>query len=863
MRSLLYFILSVALALTAFRTPDPSGARRIMLDTGWTLQQSGKINAAGEAISSPGMDVSSWNAATVPSTIMGVLTSDGVYPDIFVGENLKKVDVEQFKQPWWYRKSFNLPALAKGQHAHLHLQGISYYANIWLNGKLLAGKDSIYGAYRTFNIDITGLLKDGDNVLAAEIFQALPTDFNIGFVDWNPHAPDESMGIWRPAFITVTGSAEMLHPWVETKVNTETLDEADLTIKADLVNDTDQPIDGTLSGSIGSIRFSHPEHLDARETKTVELSKDDVPGLHIVHPKLWWCNGFGDPNLYQLHIAFNANNQVSDSTSVTFGIRDVKQFRDDTQAQGFILNGKRVLIRGGGWTDDLFLRDTRQSYETQIKYVRDMNLNSIRCESFWGNSQNLYDLADRYGIMVLPGWSCQWEWRSGGKECDKYGCIESDADQALIVKSLDDQIKMFQHHASIITWFVGSDKLPRPSLEKQYVQLIGNIDNRSYLVSAQDVTSEVSGKSGVKMYGPYQYEPPSYWYLDTKNGGAYGFNTETGPGPQIPVLADVKKMIPSDHLWPIDSVWDYHCAGGRTFNKLDVFNDALDHRYGPSNSLDEYVMKSGVSQYEAMKGMYEAFRVNLSKTTGLIQWMLNSAWPAMYWQLYDYYLVPTSAYYAARKANAPVQIMYNFGDHKLYGVNETLTDAKNLSAAVHVVDLSGKEIMTKKVPVSIGADSTTPVLDLGTFDGVVFLSVALTDAKGKAVSDNFYWLSSKEDEYDWDKTKWYMTPIKSYADYTDLNKLPMQDLKVKTQKTANELTVTLTNPAKTVAFFTELKLADKNGDWLKPIFWNDNYVSLLPGETKTFTCEIPAQAGTAKSLTVSGWNVKPQTINLN
>lgn len=171
--------------------------------------------------------------------------------------------------------------------------------------------------------------------------------------------------------------------------------------------------------------------------------------------------------------------------------------------------------------------------------------------------------------------------------------------------------------------------------------------------------------------------------------------------------------------------------------------------------------------------------------------------------------------------------------------------------------------MNKKVPVTLGADSSTPVLDLGTFDGIVFLSVALTDSKGKAVSDNFYWLTSKEDEYDWDKTRWYMTPLKTYADYTDLNKLPMQDLNVKAQKTANELTVTLTNPAKTVAFFTELKLADKNGDWVKPVFWNDNYVSLLPGETKTFTCEIPAQAATAKSLTVSGWNVKAQTISLN
>ena len=160
------------------------------------------------------------------------------------------------------------------------------------------------------------------------------------------------------------------------------------------------------------------------------------------------------------------------------------------------------------------------------------------------------------------------------------------------------------------------------------------------------------------MNGPYDYVPPIYWYADTKNGGAFGFNTETGPGPQVPPVESIKKFIPKDHLWPIDTMWNYHC-GGNVFCNLNRYNEAIDNRLGKPAGLEEYVTKAQFINYESMRAMYEAFTSNKYNATGIVQWMYNSAWPKFWWQLYDYYLMPNAAFYGAKKACEPLHIQYN------------------------------------------------------------------------------------------------------------------------------------------------------------------------------------------------------------
>ncbi len=790
---------------------------RILLKENWYIQQSGKVDLKDPELSVNDINTGNWFKTTVPSTVMGALTLNGLYKDIFVGENYNNIDTKQFDDSWWFRKQFEAPAIKHGEHVMLHFDGINYYANIWLNGKLLASRDSVYGTFRRYEFDITKLLRNKNNVLAVEIFRAQPGDFNLGFVDWNPRPVDENMGIWREVYLKISGEVSINNTYVESTVNIETLKEATLTIKTSLKNNSTKPAEGFLTGKIENLEFSYPVVLKAGQTLDLVLTPQQIPELQIKNPRLWWCNNLGSPELYQLELYFKAKKEISDSDITQFGIRQIEMYTNPAGHKGFKLNGKEVLIKGAGWTDDLFLRDSLASIETQIQYVKHMNLNTIRLESIWGNSQDMYDLCDKYGIMIMVGWSCQWEWEEYlGKTCDDFGGIQTEQEMTLALHSLRDQVLWLRNHPSVFVWMIGSDKCPKPELELKYDSLFKTLDNRPYLTSAGTRVSKISGPTGVKMNGPYEYVAPVYWYYDTINGGAFGFNTETGPGAQIPVLESIKKMIPADQLWPLSKAWDFHCTHSKEgFNTMNVTSEMLENRYGKSSGLDEFLLKADVQGYEAMRAMFEAFRVKLPKTTGIIQWMLNSAWPSTYWQLYDYYMLPTSAYYATRKANEPLQLMYDYQNNSVFAVNETTNDAENLMAAIRIFDINSKLLFHKDVNFTINSNKSVKVLGLDTITKPVFLDIRLTDNNGRQLAQNFYWLSDKPDVFDWKKTTWAYTPIKEFADFSGLNSLPKTEISTSysTKDMGNDLvlTTTLENKSNSIAFFINLALLNSKG----------------------------------------------------
>jgi exo-1,4-beta-D-glucosaminidase len=415
---------------------------------------------------------------------------------------------------------------------------------------------------------------------------------------------------------------------------------------------------------------------------------------------------------------------------------------------------------------------------------------------------------------------------------------------------------------------LGSDKLPRPELERKYDQIMQAYDpSRPAVMSAKGLRSEISGDTGVKMNGPYDYVPPIYWFEDTKNGGAFGFNTETGPGPQPPPLESLKKMLPEGHLWPIDDIWNYHCARGE-FNTLDRYLEAMNKRYGKVKDLDDFVRKAQVANYEAMRAMFEAFAAHRPVATGVIQWMLNAAWPKLYWQLYDYYLMPNGAFYGARKASRPVHILYDPQNDGVYVINDRLGHLSGAKAQIRVFDLQSREIFKDVKDVELGPNTASEIVRLPAIKGlapVYFLDLKLADNAGGLVAENFYWLSAKKDVMNYPATEWYFTPIKEFADLTALEKLPLVTLKIlsafEQAGTEQQVKVTLQNPAETIAFFVNLSVVGRqSGRAVLPIYWEDNCISLLPGESKTISATFsPADLqGDEPILRVDGWNVKTQ-----
>jgi exo-1,4-beta-D-glucosaminidase len=864
------FLLFLAVIFSiASKSADQWVVQNQELKNNWQIQSSAQVTANGKEISGMNFSTKNWYTATVPGSVLGSLVNDSVYKNVFLGRNLEKIPDSLFNAPWWYRTTFDVPNIYSGQVYRLRFNGISYRADIWLNGQKVASSDTIQGSFRQFMIDVTPYVKRGNNVLALEVTQEKKGELSIGFVDWNPEPADHNMGIWRNVEVLTSGPVSVDQPFVQTKVDTVTLNRAEITISTLLRNHTNKTVKGELKGLIGeNIYFSQQVTLTPNASREVVFTPAQFTQLKMDHPKLWWVHTLGKPNLYDLHLRFYIGSELSDNDHIRFGIRSVSDYMTKEGHRGFRLNGKKILIKGGGWTDPMFLNATPEYENAGIDYAVHMNLNAIRMEGFWGHDQHIYNLCDEKGILIMAGFSCQWEWSNLMKvKDDKYSAIITPEQNDIAAESWHDQIVWLRNHPSVFLWLYGSDKWPRPELEHRYLNVLRHDDpTRPFVASAAEHTSILTGPTAVKMRGPYDYVPPKYWYADTTYGGAFGFNTETGPGPEIPVLESLKKMIPNDSIWPIGSAWMYHAARG-AFHNLKAYNIAMDSRLGTSKDLDDYLRKAQYLNYEGMRAMYEAFETNRFKATGIIQWMYNASWPKLWWQLYDYYLMPTGAFYGARVANEPLHISYNYGNNSVEVMNNTAEKTSELSAEISVFDFNIKPVFHQTISLRpLPAQTTDEAVTLPSSLNISktwFLNLRLYNKLHQLVSTNFYVLSTIKDELDEAKSNWYITPQSQYADLTMLQQLPSVKLEknVTVSKKGDDTyaQIRLKNPSTHLAFMVYLDLMnkDKNTSVL-PVFWDENYFTLLPGEERTVSgyCHSSDLHGGAVNVTVSGWNVE-------
>jgi exo-1,4-beta-D-glucosaminidase len=886
-------LLLIPYALQAQKHPQPHSAvrsasptdNRMTLRDGWSLQSSCKVEKPGEVISTAQFSPAGWYAVTVPTTVSAALVKAKVFPNPDYGMNLRKfpgmdypiggnfsnIPMQQdspFIVPWWYRKQFTLPASYKGKTIWLDFNGINYRANIFLNGKKIAGKDDVAGAWRTYEFNVTDAARAGAvNVLAVEVYSPTEKDLAITFVDWNPAPPDKDMGIFRDVEVSTSGPVALRYPTVISKLDSD--GKAHLTVTALLKNGTSETVKGALKGKIENAEFSQDVELGPNEQKDVTFTPEQFSQLNFDHPRLWWPAQVGKPELYALAMQFDSNGKTSDRSDTKFGIREITSELNANGKRVFSINGKHFLIRGGGWSPDMLLRQDPQRLNDQLDYVQDMGLNTIRLEGKL-QPKEFFDTTDQRGILVMAGWCCcaAWEhWPTWRPE-----------DYKVAEQSLRDQIYRLRSHPSLLVWLNGSDNPPPPDVEQTYLKVEKDLQwPNPILSSATGKETTVTGNNGVKMSGPYQYVAPAYWMEDAINanhpqmcnqggcGGGYGFNTETSPGPAVPPIETVEAMLPKEHWWPIDEYWDFH-GGGGVFKTLDVFTDALNARYGKSDNLADYTMKSQAQVYEGIRAMYEAYSRNKYTSGGVIQWMLNNAWPSMIWHLYDWYLRPGGGYFGAKAALQPLDPVYGYDDNSIYVVNSRFEAANGLHVSTKVfnLDMSGK--YSNDSTVDVPEDGVVKVVSLPEISGLsptYFVALKISDASGKELGSNFYWLSTKQETLDWAKSTWYMTPTLSYADFTSLSQLPKVKLNVSDRSERQgefEVThVSLENPSKSLAFFVRLKVdKGKGGEEILPVLWQDNYISLLPGEKRELTAKYNAnQLGAAKpAVEVSGFNVQ-------
>jgi exo-1,4-beta-D-glucosaminidase len=880
---LLKFLGIALLAAQSSRAQQPATHPNstISLNQGWQMQSSCETKATAEQISAPGFAATGWHNSTVPNTVVGTFVDDGTFPDPTYGTNLKKFpgmnysdksffanqdmpEGSPYKCSWWWRLEFTIPsAAAPDDHFWLHFPGINYRANVWVNGKKIADAKDVAGTYRIFEFEITSALnRNGPNAVALEIFAPGKNDLGITWVDWNPTPADKDMGIWKEVMLTWNGPVAIRHPFVQSKLDSE-YKAAELTVSTELRNQQEHPMKGTLVAEVDGITLKLAVELAGGENKKVRFTLDQFPQLKLAHPRLWLPYTIGTANLYTAHLHFELDGSatISDRAEVKFGIREVTSELTPEGHRLFKINGRKILIRGAAWAPDMFLRANSKKLDADLAYVRDMGLNAIRLEGRIDRDE-FFDKTDELGILVMPGWTCCDAWEKW-----KHWTPET---HAIAKASMNDQSLRLRNHPSVFVWLYGSDNPPPSDVEQMYLSVLKDAEWPNPSVSsASEQKTKVTGASGVKMTGPYEYVPPVYWLADTKAGGAYGYNTETSPGPAIPTRESLEKFIPKDHLWPIDDVWNFH-AGGERFTTVAVFTDGLNRRYGQAASLDDYERKAQAMTYDGERAMFEAYGRNKYTATGVIQWMLNNAWPSLIWHLYDYYLVPAGGYFGTKKALEPVHVQYSFDDTSIMVVNSTYDSFQGMNVSAKIYSLDAKEVSSQNAKLDIAADSSTRAFDMpapAAATTTYFLKLELRDPSGKLVSDNFYWLSKKLDTLDWGKKKdTVYTPQKEFADLTALNGLPQVTLPAhvvtRNGNGRGSSTVTVRNSSTSVAFMVHVKVTRGNcGEEIVPVFWSDNYFSLVPGDQRTVTAtyDLSSLNGKEPVAVVDGFNITATT----
>ena len=824
----------------------------VVLTGGWQLQDAAKAPQSGAEIAVSGFNTNGWYTATVPGTVLTTLVNNHVYPEPLYGENNRPETIPDSlaRNSYWYRTTIDVPISYKDHHIWLHFDGINYSATVWVNG---AQVGETRGAFIRGIFDITANVKPGKKAVLAVLVHPQPNPgvphehtlrAGIGpnggvsaldgptFLcvlgwDWIPAMRDRDTGIWQKVFLSATGAVRVKDPLVTTDLPLPRIDSTEVGVSATVENVSDQPQVGVLKGTIENIAFEREVELAPHSTQIISFDQKTSPALHIEHPRLWWPNGYGEPNLYKLHLSFEAGGQVSDAQDVSFGVRKISYSVPGTDTLTISVNGVPVFIRGGDWgLDEGMKRIPRERLETQIRLHKLANMNLIRNWVGQSTGEDFYELCDKYGILL---WDEFFQPNPGDGP--------DPTDIPTYLANVRDKILHFRNHPSIAVWCARNEGFPPPVIDAALRTLMAELEpTRRYQPSSTD-------GAGVRSHGPYSWRAPREFYKVTDDY----FKTETG-SVSIPTLESIHGMMPKKDWETINDDWAEHDFAKGNSGAQD-YPAVMGARYGKIANLADFVRKSQLANYEAFRAMYEGRNAQMfHPTTAVITWMSDPAQPSFVWQIYHYDFEPMSSYFGVMHASEMVHIQFNEANGELEVINNRPEPENDLTAHVAVYNLDGALAYQHETKVTAAAEAATnlgPVEFPAALSAVHFLRLELTDAQGKVISNNFYWLGATEHP----------------DDLTELNRMPAVTIEAQAETKdvggKRLVEVKLHNPTDHIALMTHLQLRRKSGERVLPAFYSDNYVSLAPHESRAVTIEADASqfSGEDALVVFDGWNV--------
>jgi len=850
------------------------------LNTGWKCINLGKVSAGGEKISLPAYSTQDWIPATVPGTVLTTLIDNKLMPDPFYGMNNEKIPdiyrVGRDYYTYWFVKDFTEAAPQGNRQVWLHFRGVNYSCDVYLNGHRL-NSQTHRGMFLRQTYNITPFInKTGANRLAVIVYPPDPVgnpnggqggdgevarnvshQYVAGW-DWIQPIRDRNTGIWDKVTIERTGSVNILNPHIVTHVPGTRLPEvttqapATLIVSAELVNATARDVSGvlkyTLKGTSNTVAI--PVTLPANSKKEVRL-----PDHTLSNPKLWWPNGYGPQSLYTMEMTFVDDAKVaSDAQHLDFGVREITTtWNTTTRSRQAWVNGQPVFIKGGNWIiSDELLRFSPERYDGEVRFHRDMNLNLIRV---WGGAlterPEFYQACDKYGILVFQDfWNsgdCNGRWTDPMKKEDQWTRRQYPDDHSLFLTSVADQVKMIRNHPSLAFWCGGNEITPPGDiLRAMKDSLMPALDGTRYFFDYSNSDSMSYNFLGGNGDGPYGVQPIRSFWADR----TFPFNSEVG-SVGMGDYESLERFLPEENRvtpqYPgrrQDSVWEYHKYIGY---------DSTIYAYGPVKDLKDFAFKAQLVNYDQYRALMEGFSSHMwDWYTGTIIWKTQNPWTALRGQMYDYYLDVNACLYGLHSGSEPLHVMFDPVENMVMIVNNTFSFHRDMMLEVRAYDIAGKERTLTQVYEEIGPSTVRKYLPLGEVlykmrkEKGVFLSLRLLDGQRQPISDNFYWLTD------------------SAGRYSGLQQMSKAAVSAEARSTSvGKVTVTLHNPAGgPVAFFNRLSLVDPaTKKRVLPVFYSDNYVSVVPGESKTITMEYQAVPGQkTPEVTVEGWNVEKRTI---
>lgn len=873
--------LLVALCLPALAQPPAS---TLSLRDDWRLQSGGGVSAGGEAVSAVGFDDHAWYKTTVPRTVLAALVDNGVYPDPYYGLNMTKIpgfskdlilamaEDSPFRGPWWYRVEFDVPGNQAGGCATLHLDGINYRAEVWLNGTRVADETAVVGMFRRFGFDVGKLLRYGErNALAVRVtgpgqgevkdYGTKQIEATTGWDDHNPWPPDLNTGIWQNVSIRFHGPVTIAHAYVESDLDLPALDTARLTVSAHLTNHGPAQAQVTFRAAIDAVKLEQAVALQPGETREVILTPEAFPQLVFAKPRLWWPAPLGLPEMYKMQSDAEVNGAVSDTAWTFFGIREITTSINEENWRQYEVNGRPVLIRGGAWmTSDMLLRLSPERYDALVRYARDAGFNMLRSEGFSiRETDDFYNACDRLGIMVAQ---------------QIFG--RSLPDEPLALACAEDMMLRIRSHPSLVHFLGHDETYPTEALDQGYKELIARhrVDRTYQPHSGTFFVPERVSTGGTRTGTRelWTYASPEHYYRRTFDG-AWGFAQSGGIGGIVAPRDSIDEMLPEDQRWPaLDTEgWSLHSViQGNAY--FDAFRKAMDTCYGAPADLDDFCRKAYAMNYNSARGMFEAYGRNKYKATGITTWKYDAAWPAaITWQYIDWYLRPTAAYYGAKKACEPLHVQFAYDDRGVWVINSYRAAIGDLKVSATLYNFSLEPVFTQEAKVSVPEDGSVCAFNIPGPEGLSethFLRLELHNADGSPVSENFYWLSTTPDipgKSGENLKGLFWTAPKSSAQLRKLNELAPASVTAEEQWEHTDDTwtgrISVKNTGSTLAFFVRFDVLNATTNLaVAPTYWSDNCISLLPGATRELTVQIPAPARDtgAPLLRISGWNVAPE-----